>query len=101
MKKIILIAIFAIMTAIVVTMTGCNGCTMVAKNLESNYSELHRDVTVISAFTGDTIFSYSGPCYFSTPGYTANEVSLIYYVNGKSRKADFVGGGYIFMAIEK
>ena len=97
MKKLILIALFAI----VATMTGCNGCTMMAKILESNFSELHRDVTVFSAFTGDTIFSYSGPCYFSTPGQSANEVSLIYYVNGKSRKADFVGAGYIFTAIEK
>lgn len=87
--------------AIAVTMTGCNGCTMMYKNLESNYSELHRDVVVLNAFTGDTIFTYSGACYFKTPEKSSNEVSLIYYENGKSRKADFIGSGFIFKAIEK
>ena len=55
MKKIILLAVFAI----ALTMTGCNGCTMMAKNIESNYSELHRDVVVLNAFTGDTLFASS------------------------------------------
>lgn len=96
MKKLILITLFVI----VATMTGCNGCTMIAKNLESNYSELNRDVVVLNAFTGDTIFTYSGPCYFETDSGTTN-VSLIYKVNGHSKKADFVGGGFIFKAIEK
>lgn len=98
MNKIILMLIAF---AIVVTMNGCNGCTMMYKNLESNYSELHRDVVVINAFTGDTIFTYSGACYFKTPEKSPNEVSLIYYENGKSRKADFIGSGFIFKAIEK
>jgi len=98
MKKIL----FGLITiATVSILTGCNGCTMFAKNLESNYSELHRDVTVLNAFNGDTIFSYSGPCYFKTPPQSSNEVSLIYYVNGHARKADFVGAGFIFKAIEK
>ena len=97
MKNILLIAL----VAIAATMTGCNGCTMLSKNLESNFSELHRDVVVLNAFTGDTVFSYSGPCYFSTPEGASNQVSLIYYVNGHSRKADFVGSGFIFKAVEK
>lgn len=96
MKKLILIALFAIFA----TMTGCNGCTMIAKNLESNYSELNRDITVINSFTGDTIFTYSGPCYFETDSGTTN-VSLIYKQNGRSKKADFVGSGFVFVAIEK
>ncbi len=98
MKKILL-ALVAF--AIAGTMTGCNGCTMMYKNLESNYSELHRDVVVLNALTGETIFTYSGACYFKTPENSSNEVSLIYYVNGKSHKADFVGSGFIFKAIEK
>lgn len=96
MKKIVLLAVFAI----ALTMTGCNGCTMMAKNIESNYSELHRDVVVLNAFTGDTLFAYSGPCYFNTHEHS-NDVSIIYSVNGRKLKADFVGAGFVFKAVEK
>ena len=96
MKKLLM----ASSVAIASTMTGCNGCTMITKNLESDFSELDRDVVVINAFTNDTIFSYSGPCYFETSQHS-NDVSLIYKVKGKARKADFVGGGFVFKAIER
>ena len=66
---------------------------------ESDYSELDRDITVINAFNGDTLFSYSGPCYFDID--SSGSVTLIYKVNGKRKKADFAGSGFIFQAIEK
>ena len=64
------------------------------------YSELHRDVVVLNAFNGDTLFAYSGPCYFNTHEHS-NDVSIIYSVNGRKLKADFVGAGFIFKAVEK
>ena len=96
MKKIVLLAVFAI----ALTMTGWNGCTMMAMNIESNYSELHRHVVVLNAFTGDTLFAYSGPCYFNTHEHS-NDVSIIYSVNGRKLKAEFVGAGFVFKAVEK
>lgn len=94
MKKIIIFAI-AILTTLMYT--GCNSCTHAFKNFESDFAELDRDVTVMNAFTGDTMFHYSGPCYFSED---TGSVTLIYKVNGKSKKADWVGN-FIFQAIEK
>lgn len=95
MKKII---IAATGIALATSLTGCNSCTMAVKNLESNYTELHRDVVVLNPFNGDTLFTYSGPCYFKTD--TSGSVSLIYTENGRSKKADFVGT-FVFKAIEK
>lgn len=94
MKKFIIFAI-AILTMFM--FTGCNSCTQMYKEFESDLSELDRDVTVMHAFTGDTLFHYSGPCYFSE---NTGSVTLIYKVNGKSKKADWVGN-VIFQAIEK
>ena len=95
MKKII---IFAIAILITLMYTGCNSCTQMYKEFESDFAELDRDVTVMHAFTGDTLFHYSGPCYFSKD--TAGGVTLIYKDNGKSKKADWTGN-FIFQAIEK
>ena len=102
MKKILFVLIaFATLFAF----TGCNSCTQTFKNLESDFSELDRNITVINAIRGDTLFSYSGPCYISdgaNPG-NANpgNVTLIYKVGKKSKKADFLGEHVIFIATEK
>ena len=94
MKKFITLA-FTIVTMFI--FTGCNSCTQVYKEFQSDFTELDRDVTVMHAFTGDTLFHYSGPCYFSED---TGSVTLIYKVNGHSKKADWVGN-FIFQAIEK
>lgn len=94
MKKIIIFAI-AILTTLI--FTGCNSFTQRYKEFESDFAELNRDVIVMHAFTGDTLFHYSGPCFFSKD---TGSVTLIYKVNGKSKKADWVGN-VIFQAIEK
>ena len=96
MKK--LIAIFAL-AFIVFGFTGCNSCTQQLKNLESDFSALDRDLVVTSAFTGDTTWKYSGDCYISE-GSSAGDVTIIYYVGKKAKKADFVGN-FILSAIEK
>ena len=94
MKK--LIAIIALVF-IAFGFTGCNSCTQMYKEFESDFSELDRDIIVLHAFTGDTLFTYSGPCYFSED---TGSVTLIYKVNNRSKKADWVGN-FIFQAIEK
>ena len=94
MKKFIILAL-TIVTMFI--FTGCNSCTQVYKEFQSDFTELVRDVTVMHAFTGDTLFHYSGPCYFSED---TGSVTLIYKVNGHSKKADWVGN-FIFQAIEK
>jgi hypothetical protein len=99
MKKAFLLLALAGATVTVSTLHGCNSCVHTYKNLESNYGELERDITVMNSFTGDTIFKYSGPCYFDTDSGTGN-ISLIYKVNGSSKKADFIGN-FVFTAIEK
>lgn len=97
MKKILFVLIvFATLFAF----TGCNSCTQTFKNLESDFSELDRNITVINAIRGDTIFSYSGPCYISD-GANPGDVTLIYKVGKKSKKADFLGEHVIFVATEK
>lgn len=79
---------------------GCNSCTKMAKSLESDWGDLERIVTVTSTFKGDTLFHYEGPCYISDD---QNEqgVTLIYYVGKTAKKADFIGSGFNFVAIEK
>lgn len=99
MKKILFTVCTVVSMAIPLSLTGCNSCSMTMKNLESDYAELDRDVVVRNAFTGDTIFSYSGPCYFKTSEHS-NDVSIIYWKNNRRKKADFVGS-YVFSAIEK
>lgn len=68
------------------------------KNLESDYGNLARNVAVLNSFTGDTIFTYSGPCYYEI---SDGGVSLIYEVRGKAKKANFVGPHVVFTAQEK
>lgn len=97
MKKILLI--LTIITTLF-AFTGCNSCTHMMKDLESDFSELDRDITVINTFLGDTIFTYSGPCYISE-GSRAGDITLIYKVGKKSKKADFIGSSVIFIAKEK
>ena len=70
------------------------------KNVKSNWSDLDRNVIVLNVFTGDTLFVYSGPCYFSVDKSGIN-VSLIYEQNGTKKKANWSGHGFIFQAIEK
>lgn len=97
MKKTILILIAF---ASVFAFTGCNSCTQTFKNLESDFSELDRNITVLNAITGDTLFTYSGPCYISD-GASPGDVTLIYKTGKKSKKADFLGTHMIFIATEK
>ena len=97
MKKILLaLIVFATLFAF----TGGNSGTQTFKNLESDFSELDRNVTVINAIKGDTLFAYSGPCYISD-GANPGDVTLIYKVGKKSKKADFIGDHVIFIATEK
>lgn len=100
MKKAFLL-LLALATAIVSvsTLQGCNGCVHTFKNIASNVTDLDRDITVMNSFTGDTIFKYSGPCYFDTDSGTGN-TTLIFKVNGSSKKADFIGN-FVFTAVEK
>ena len=97
MKKII---VLFILVTISLLFSACNSCTKGIKNLESDWGDLERTVTVTSAFTGDTLFHYDGPCYISEDS-KGGDVSLIYYVGKKAKKADFIGSGFNFVAIEK
>jgi hypothetical protein len=80
--------------------SGCNACDNTVKNLQSNWTNLPRDITVINALRGDTIFKYSGPCYITDES-GKGDITLIYKVNGTSKKADFLGDHVIFIAVEK
>lgn len=100
MKKLHKLLFTAVALAITLTFTGCNSCTHVMKDLESDFSELERDIKVINAITGDTIFTYSGPCYISE-GSGSGDVTLIFKRNGVSKKADFIGQHILFIATEK
>lgn len=97
MKKLLLTAVAL---SVALTFTGCNSCTHFMKDLESDFSELERDIKVLNAITGDTIFTYSGPCYISE-GSGDGDVTLIFKRNGVSKKADFIGEHIIFIATER
>ena len=97
MKKMI---VLFILVTISILFSACNSCTKMSKNLESDWGDLERVVTVTSIFTGDTLFHYDGPCYISE-GSTGTDVRLIYYIGKKAKKADFIGNGFNFVAIEK
>lgn len=96
--KITLVAIVIVVLVVAVAFAGNKG-TRAIKNIQSNYANLDRDVLVINSFTGDTLFKYSGPCYFDTE--RGGAVSLIYERNGKQFKADWAGTGFVFFANEK
>lgn len=92
--------IAATITASLTLLTGCNSCTAFTKNLESDFGELDRDIVVINAFSGDTLFKYSGPCYIDNDS-ANNSVTLLYYEGRMPKKADWIGSGFIFRAVEK
>lgn len=96
MKK--LIAIIAIVF-IAFGFTGCNSCTQGLKNLESDFSALDRTIVITNAFTGDTVWTYTGDCYISD-GSGPGDVTIIYYVGKKAKKADFFGN-FILTALER
>lgn len=100
MKKLSTLLLTAVALSAALTFAGCNSCTHTLKNLESDFSELERDIKVLNAITGDTIFTYSGPCYISE-GSGDGDVTLIFKRNGVSKKADFIGTHIIFIAMER
>lgn len=97
MKKLVTLLV---LVAACIGLTGCNSCTKFTKNMESDWGDLERTVTVTSAFTGDTLFHYEGSCYIAANS-EMQGVTLIYYVGKTPKKADFIGNGYNFVAIEK
>jgi len=102
-KNSMLLIIFGCMMligGIGLILSGCNACDNTVKNLQSNFTNLSRDITVINALRGDTIFKYSGPCYITDES-GKGDITLIYKVNGVSKKADFLGDHVIFMAVEQ
>lgn len=92
--------ITATITASLTIITGCNSFTAFTKNLESDFGELERNIVVINSFSGDTLFKYSGPCFINNDS-ANNSVTLLYYEGGKPKKADWLGSGFIFQAVEK
>lgn len=100
MNKLSTLLLAAVALAITLTFTGCNSFTHMMKDLESDFSELERDITVLNAITGDTVFTYSGPCYISE-GSSSGDITLIFKRNGVAKKADFIGEHIIFVATEK
>lgn len=93
---------------VLVGLAGCyefvygNSGVKFKKDVQSNYSSLERDVVVVNSFTGDTLFKYSGPCYFTTEGREYNKgIALIYEQNGKTLKANFAGQNIVFIAVER
>lgn len=106
-----LFAIAAIGLVALMVLVGFAGCyefvygnsgVKFKKDVQSNYSSLDRDVVVVNSFTGDTLFKYSGPCYFTTEGREFNKgIALIYEQNGKTLKANFVGQNIVFIAVER
>lgn len=100
MKKLSTLLLAAVALAITLAFTGCNSCTHTIKNFESDFSELERDIQVLNAITGDTVFTYSGPCYISVAS-GSGDITLIFKRNGVSKKADFIGKHIIFIATEK
>lgn len=87
-----------LLIVLVVVLTSNRG-TRFFKNVKSNLSSLERDVLVVNSFTGDTLFKFSGPCYFNTD--RNGNVYLIYEKDGRSRKADWMGSGFVFQANER
>lgn len=96
-KLVIGLVVFVVI-AIIVYLSG-NGWTKARKNLESNYSSLTREINVMNAYSGDTLFHYVGECYISDDG--KGLTTLIYYEGRRAKKADWTGNGYIFQAIER
>ena len=93
--KLTLLVFAGILVALM--FTGCNSCSMRLKNLESDMTELDRDIVVLNPMTGDTVFKFSGPCYFDND--SSGGVTLIYKKGSRRIKADF-HGNFLFYANE-
>ena len=106
-----LLAILSIGLMLLVVLFGFAGCyefvcgnsgVKLKKDVQSDFGSLERDVVVVNSFTGDTLFKYSGPCYFTTEGREFNKgIVLIYEQNGKTLKANFAGQNIVFIAVER
>ena len=69
MKKLI---VFAIIVLVACIFTGCNSCTHTFKNLESDFSELDRDVVVLPETGAVTIRFNEGS--FSVIPFLSNHI---------------------------
>lgn len=98
MKRII--AAMVLSACIIYALLKCESCTETISDVATDFIELDRDITVLNALTGDTLFSYLGPCILvaNKPG---TDVSLLYYQDKKSKTAHFIGHHIIFIANER
>lgn len=76
-----------------------NSWEMSKKNYESNYGKLSREITITNSFTGEVIWHFNGVTYISNS--SEGDISILFYVDDKPKKADFIGQGIIATIIEK
>lgn len=84
----------------ILMISGCgNSWEMTKKNYQSDYGELRREITIVNSFTGEIIWKYDGITYIQNS--SEGDISILFYENGKPKKADFIGQGLIATIIEK
>lgn len=79
---------------------GCgNRWEMTKKNYESDYGKLSREITITNSFTGEVIWHFDGVTFITNS--SEGDISILFYVDGQPKKADFIGQGIIAKIIEK
>lgn len=77
---------------------SCNSWKTTAKNIASEFSLMDRTIKIYNSYTGEIVWEYSGNCYIS--GNSSDDVSIIYYTNGISKKMNIINSGFFVLVNE-
>lgn len=91
MKKLLLLIFM-------VFIISCNSWKTTAKNIASEFSLMDRTIKIYNSYTGEIVWEYSGNCYIS--GNSSDDVSIIYYTNGISKKMNIINSGFFVLVNE-
>lgn len=98
MKKVLIVLIS--ICVLVLAVSCGTGWQQTTKNIKSNLGGgLDREIKVYNLITNDIVWENSGKSYIDDNSDVGN-ISIIYYVNGESKKADFIGSMYGVQSIE-
>lgn len=94
-----------VLVVVVLSMLLLSSCGMGWQNLKKDIKAdigggLDRDIKVTNLFSGEEVWKYSGISYIKDSS-SAGDVTIIYYDQGKTKKADFIGLLYGVSSIEK
>ena len=94
---------FIVLLLVVLLFTSCGmGWEQAKKDLKSDFGGgIDRQITVMNLYTGEVVWEFSGIAYIDDNSSTGDFSVIFKDVNGKTKKADFIGLFYGIQSMEK